>query len=210
MPQLKKSRVNHGTSRKRRRLAIGMVGALALLFAFVTANTLRPLTSEALAQQHVHTGHVAGQTFEPLLDGSTQPDAIPDHVAIRALMQTLRIPRNPDAESVKQLRTRVGRADFSDADMTIVVRALTAFDTPAKDQQALIEAVRPSSAEATTAAIDRYVEEQKRFDLLILAHYEQLLASLSPEGAAKLQEHLQHVKSRIKVYPTPNMSATVD
>jgi hypothetical protein len=71
--------------------------------------------------------------------------------------------------------------------------------------------VRPSSSEGVSAASsrfleDRYVEEQASFSVLVEDHYEQLLESLSPEGGAKLQEHLLHVKSRIKIFATPDMS----
>lgn len=126
-------------------------------------------------------------------------------------MQTLRIPVDPDAAALRQVRARVGRVNLSEADFEILVHRLGDFDTEARVQEARIEAVRPSSAEGISAAStrflqDRYIEEQAALSVLVEDHYEQLLESLSSEGAAKLQEHLLHVKSRIKIFATPDMS----
>jgi hypothetical protein len=198
---------------------MGMAGALVVLSAFVAVSTQRPWTSEALAQPHIHpiaepgphASHEPNQAFEPTLDGSVRPEDIPDTVAIRALMQTLRVPSDSDAAALRQVRIRVGRMNLSEIDFENLVRELGDFDTQAKAQEARIEAVRPSSAAAVSSASaryleDRYVEEQTNFSALLEEHYERLLESLSPEGAAKLQQHMGHIKSRIKVYATPDMS----
>jgi hypothetical protein len=213
MPKRKRNRVRHGTPRKQRKLAIRTVGVVVLVFAFIAGITQRTITSETIssarAQQHDHSSHAPRPTVSPLVDGSEHPELIPDHVAIRALMQTLRISPYPDMLAMEQLHARVARVNLSDADKDILVRELGIFDTRASQQQARIESVRPFPATADRTAIARYVEEQERFGSLIVDHYGQLLASLSPEGAAKLQEHLLHVKSRIKIYSPPDMSADV-
>jgi hypothetical protein len=100
---------------------------------------------------------------------------------------------------------------LDEADFEILVRELGVLDTRAKDQEARIEAVRTSlagAASGTTARFleDQYREERENLSSLVADHYQQLLQSLSPEGAASLQAHLSHIKSRIKVYPTPDMS----
>jgi hypothetical protein len=201
---------------------MGMVGAFVLLSAFLAVSTLRTFTSEALAQSSVHSSHEpglhldheSGQASEPVLNGSLRPEDIPDSVAIRALMQTLRVPSSPDTAGVSQVRSRTGRMNLSETDFEILVRELGDFDTQAKAQEARIEAVRPSSVGTVSAAStrfleDRYVEEQATLSALIEDHYQQVLESLSPEGAAKLREHLFHVKSRIKVYAVPDMSRRI-
>jgi hypothetical protein len=37
--------------------------------------------------------------------------------------------------------------------------------------------------------------------------YSGVLRSLSADGAAKLREHLDYVKTRIQIFPLPDMSA---
>lgn len=207
MPKRKRCRVHRDTSHKRQRLSGGIVRIVILVSAFVAVNTLPPLGSEALAQQNLHAGHA--QPPAPLLDGSEHPALIPDDVAIRVLMQTLRLPPNPDTLPLKQLHARIHRAKLSDSDLETLVRQLGILDTQAKAQEARIETVRPAFGKADRAAFDRYVGERKRLESLIVHRYELLLASLSPEGAAKLKEHLLHVKSRIKIYPTPDMTANI-
>jgi hypothetical protein len=166
------------------------------------------LGSEALAQEHLHSGHVQ-PPLAPLLDGSEDPELIPDDVAIRALMQTLRVPPNPDMLALNQLQARVDRVNLSDTDVEILVLQLGILDTQAKAQEARIDAVRPAFGEADRAAITRYITERKRLESLLVHHYQELLASLSPAGAAKLKQHLLHVKSRIRIYPTPDMTASI-
>jgi hypothetical protein len=204
-------------------LALGITGVFVPLSAFVVAvSTRHLLTSEAFAQppaqaSHepgLHLGHEPGQPFEPLLDGSVQPEDVPDSVAIRVLMQTLRVPANADAAARNQLQVRAGRVGLGEADFEILVREVGVLDTRAKDQEARIEAVRTSLAGAaggTTARFleDQYREERKNLSALVADHYQQLLQSLSPEGVASLQAHLNHIKSRIKIYPTPDMSKQI-
>lgn len=210
MPKSKRTRARKRTSGARRALAVGMIGALALLSALVAGITQRNLTFEPLAsaraQDHDHSNHASGQTLEPLLDGSVEPQLIPDDVAIRALLSTLRVPPDPDAATLEQLHTRISKANLSNADIEILARELGRLDTQAKSQEARIEAFRPTPT-AGRVAVDRYLEQREILNALFVESYQQLLASLSPEGAAKLQAHLLHVKSRIKVFPTPDMSA---
>jgi hypothetical protein len=198
---------------------MGLAAVFILLSAFIAVGTRHTLTSEAVAQTSVssdpgpglHLGHDSEEAFEPLVDGSKRPEEIPDGVAIRVLMQTLRVPPNPDAAALKQLQVRVARVNLSETDFEILVRELGVLDARAQEQEARMEAVRTSLAGTVSGATarpleDRYIEEQANFSSLVDDHYQQLLQSLSPEGAEKLRGHLLHVKARIKIYPTPDMS----
>ena len=180
-----------------------------MLSALVAGITQRNLTFEPLAsakaQEHDHSNHASGQDLESLLDGSANPELIPDNVAIKVLLATLRVPPNPDTVALEQLESRIRRANLSDGDLEILARELGRLDTNAKSQEVRIEAFRPNAV-ASRAAVDRYIQEREVLNTMFVEHYRQLLASLSPEGAANLQAHLTYVKSRIKVYPTPDMS----
>jgi hypothetical protein len=192
---------------------MSMIGAIALLSAFVARithlnTTFQPVAS-ARAQENSHANHSSEMTVEPLVDGSVNPELVPDDTAIRTLMRTLRIPLNPDAAALKEVSARIARANLSDADIEVVVRELGIFDMQAKEQETRIEAVRPSER-ADRAAIARYVEEQEKLRSIMADQYQQILTSLSPEGAVKLQDHLSHVKSRIKIYPVPELPASIN
>jgi hypothetical protein len=196
-----------------------MAGGLIFLSAMVARTThpnvtLHPIAS-AQAQQLDHSTHSAvthvATNGEPLVDGSVQPELIPDDVAIRALMQTLRVPAEPDAADLKELRSRLDRVSLNNADMQVVVRALGIFDARAQEQEIRMNAVRPSDAvSAGRNVIARYQQERSNLDALIMDHYLRLLASMSPEGEAKLRAHLRHVKSRIKIYPMPDLPAKIN
>ena len=222
MVNAKRSGLRHSARRKRLRLPMRTAAVFVLLSISVVAiSTRNLLTSEALAQPpgqpsrehglHLDHDHEPGQAFEPLFDGAVRPGDIPDSVAIRALMQTLRVPANADAGARSQLRVRAGRVGLGEADFEILVRELGVLDTQAKEQEARIEGIRTSLAGAASGTTARFLEsqfreEQDELGALVADSYEQLLRSLSPEGAAKLQAHLSHVKSRIKIYPTPSMA----
>lgn len=204
--------IHRAMSNKRRLLTIGMAGLLVLILAFVARithlnTTFQPVASaQAQVNDHDHSSHVGGGKLAPLVDGSLQPELIPDDVAIRILMRTLRIPAIPDAADLKQLRAKTDRVGLSDSDMEELVRQLGIFDAQARAQEVRVEMERPSSA-ALPSEIERYRSEQRALRSLMEAHYFQLLAALSPEGRAKLQGHLAHVKSRTRIYPEPDMSS---
>lgn len=195
--------VHVGTFRTRRLLAMSMLGAFVLLSAFVARVSYLTATLAPVASVHAQQ-NMPVSTPEPSVDGSKHPEQIPDDVAIRALMQTIRIPLNPDAAALKQLHARVDKVDLSNADFDVLVREVGILDARAKEQEIRLEAMRPSSG-VDRFAVARYREEQAELRSLMAKHYQQLLASLSAEGALKVQEHLWHVKSQIKIYPMPNM-----
>jgi hypothetical protein len=209
-----------GTARKRRRVAMGAAGALIALAAVIAVSTQRPFIAGALAQTEIqsshdpalHLGHEpAAEAPEPLFDGTVRPEDIPDSVAISVLMNSLRIPNDSDATALGQLQAKVRRVNLGEGDFAILVSELVDFDTAARVQEARIAAVRPSSAPGISAASarfleDRYVEERRNLGTLAEDRYAQLLESLSPDGTARLEEHLLHVKTRIRIFAPPDMA----
>ena len=110
--------------RKRRRLDVGILGVFVILFIVAGVGTQRTWTSDAQAQtslqdaeSSLHIGHGFQAPFDPLLNGSERPEDIPDSVAIRALMQTLRQSSKPDAAASGQLRATVNRMNLNEADI---------------------------------------------------------------------------------------------
>lgn len=198
-----------------KQLVLGLASAWIALGAIFAVSTQHPMISGALAQTDFQAGHDVGhdplEASEPLYDGSVRPQDIADSLAISVLMHSLRPPNGSGATALNQLEARLRRVNLSDDDFAVLTSELANFDVEAKVQEARIETVRPFSVPGISAASarfleDRYLEEQRNLSSLAVDRYEDLLESLSPEGNTSLREHLQHVKTRIRVYAPPDMT----
>jgi hypothetical protein len=159
---------------------------------------------QGIQLNHVHP--VGTGPYEPLVDGSKNPELIPDHVALRALIQTIVVPSQPTDDERKQFELRTARMDLTEEDSELLLTELGRFHDQMMIQKARIEAARPRSvASANEVAIGIYAGEQARLGDMIVGLYNSLLGSLSRDGATKLREHLAYVKTRMKIFPTPNM-----
>ena len=77
-------------------------------------------------------------------------------------------------------------------------------------QESRIEAQRRTAeASQTRAAYEWFIEEDKKVNALAVDAYHDLLRTLSPAGAVKLREHLDYIKTKMKIYPPPDMSGQV-
>lgn len=208
MLDMKKLECHYSTQQQSQPPRMRMEGKGFLLAACVAVLTLPMLTHSALAQLAQSNAHANHAQVQPLVDGSVDPELIPDELAIRVLMQTLRTAPDPDADALKRLHARISRMNLSEGDVAVLVRRAGIVEQRAKDQEARIDVARPASASdgASTAAVDRYVEEQRRLTALLVDQYERLLGSLSAEGAKSLRDHILHIKSTIIIYPRPDMS----
>jgi hypothetical protein len=145
---------------------------------------------------------------EPLADGAKNPELISDEVALRALLMTIATPtNNPTVSQAAALRAKVGRMKLDEADLTILAQGLGGFHGLATAQRARIAAAREIGQRSPSpSAFANIVAADRQLDTLVADSYRELLQSLSPAGAAKLQEHLAYVKTKIKIVPPPNMS----
>lgn len=155
-------------------------------------------------QEDTHLGHFP-PTSEPLVDGSRDPGLIPRNIALKVLFETLSVPPNPSAAERARVEVRTARLDLGDEDKEILLRELGTFHLRAATQKAVIESARPSFL-ASPLALNRFADESAKIGLLAVDAYNALLESLSPEGAARLEQHLEYIRTRMKIYPTPDMS----
>jgi hypothetical protein len=175
----------------------------------VTALSAAPVmqpSSFQLTQEGQHLEHL-GQTVEPLVDGAEQPYLIPDDVAIRALIQTLRGPAI--SNNVEDFERRTDRLALEDTDKLALRQALRDFDLFAREQEARIEALRPRTVAASQVELRRFADAQARLNVMVTDAYESLQRTLSGDGGAKLRQELQDVKSHMKIWPAPDMGQSL-
>jgi hypothetical protein len=142
-------------------------------------------------------------TLEPIADGTKDPASIPDEIALRVLFLT-----NPGPTDTARLKAKFGHMKLNEADMTILLQEHSLLNGLASPQRADVAAAREAlQSNPTRAAFETLAAADRQLDVAAANTYRQLLGSLSPEGAAKLREHVAYIKTKIKVLPPPNMAA---
>ena len=189
------------------------VGSLLLLLLSTSAGIGSTTASGAEASTSVqeshsdsHAGHQSGGLLEPVVDGATNPGLIPNDAARRSLLLAIMVSPNPDEEELAQLRLKTGRMNLNESDTEILIRGLGNFHTLATFQIARIDRRRDTakiSANATT--FGWFMQEDNKLNRLAELAYNKMLRELSADGRAKLRDHLEYAKTRMKIYPPPTM-----
>jgi hypothetical protein len=156
----------------------------------------------------IATQEISNPRLQPLADGTKNPAAIPDEVALRILFLTTTVPANATATETRRQQAKLGRMNLNQADMTVLLLRLRAFDALATTQKARIADAREAvKRDPTTTTFAKLVAADGQLDTLLADTYSAVLQSLSPEGAVKLQEHVAYIKTKIKILPPPKMTA---
>lgn len=164
------------------------------------------LVSQLIAQ---HEGHasMAPKLTAPVVDGATKPELITDEAAIHMFVMSLATPPNGTSEQSARLRAVLSRAGFSNSDLQTIQNRLLASYDQLKAARDAIEAVQKQFGFTAVTAGQRelLVAQHKRLVTLAVATHNDFLSAVSLDGAQKLKEHIQYVKSRIKIVPPPRM-----
>ena len=170
-------------------------------------------TSEASSAAKIvqpHQSNPQGVRLEPAIDGSKNPELIPDRAALRSLLLAISVPPNPDQEETARLRMRVGRMNLDESDIGVLVQELGRFHGLVTAQRARIDQSRATAKLVSNpAALRWFMDEDNELNTLAEDAYDNLLRELSAEGSTKLREHLDYVKTKIKIYPPPDMSGHI-
>ena len=165
-----------------------------------------------LAQHETHIGHTAqinsGANVEPpgAIDGAKNPALIPDEAAIKIFMLVLAEPANATPSELARQRVKIARAKLNETDISIVQRRMADFDQQHKMLKAQAESLFGSLRIAPNLATrQQYDSIQSQIATVVANQWELLLKTVSPEGAQKLKAHLTHVKSTIRIIPSPRM-----
>jgi hypothetical protein len=134
------------------------------------------------------------------VDGSKTPENIPDHIAYHHFIMAVAKPAHASALQLAKRNAWLARVGLSQHDLDQLETALSnvpeALDRVARDRKR----ASPRSR-AGAAALAKLKAQEK--DILDGARW-QLQGSLSWEGAARVDKHIQeHVKRHIVIYGEP-------
>ena len=136
-----------------------------------------------------------------IIDGSRNPDLIPDEVAIELFLLSLPDPPNVTGENRElHIRAKLRNAMLIKADEDILVQMIEVFATTKKSIDdrlgPLIQKAQSKVIAQNDAALQQELKNRK--DLLTTT-WPALLERLSASGRAQLLTHLRNCKYRMKI-----------
>jgi hypothetical protein len=155
-----------------------------------------------------HENHImrANRITAAVLDGSKTPELIPDEAAAHMFILGLAAPDNGTTAQDLRIRAALMRSGLGESDIRTVKSRIMAVHDQIRNLVEGIETIRQRlGPNPPVGARQDLVNQHKQIRALTLATYNGTLASLSIEGAEKLREHIQYVKTRIKIIPPPPM-----
>jgi len=171
--------------------------AVALMVSTVLAGTVLGL----LAQHQNHPS-----TVTPLVDGSKNPALISDQTAIKIFVLSISEPPDATTEQLSRLKAKLLRVGLSDRDTATLIAHVTASHGQLVEYQAqgavLAKRLQMVPDETTKREL---VGVQMQIERLAASTYSSILAGVSPDGAAKLGNHISYIKTKIKIIPPPKM-----
>lgn len=126
------------------------------------------------------------------ISGERTPELIPDDTAWEVFLQSVSVPTGATATAVASAMHKYKSAGLGSEDSEKVIKILHEFRDRA---QAL-------TAESRESGVSRQ-EVHGRYVSLLGATRLRLLAAMSEDGKAKLERHVQAIKSRITLVPSP-------
>jgi hypothetical protein len=136
-------------------------------------------------------------TMNPVIDGSVHPDLIPDLAAYRLWMALVSKPAVPTDSEMKRQNVQLRAAHLSDADQSVLIGTLARFNAQYRKM------IRDYNAEATAELakgnkpdVDSFVLQR---DQLVQSTHDMIKASLTSDGWARLDAHIQHEKRQMKL-----------
>lgn len=132
-----------------------------------------------------------------IVDGATHPELIPDSAAYRLYFVAVSEMPNPSGEAQQRQLSHLGRIGLGDKDLQVLIETLNAF----KAQYS--EMITEYNASATIAdqagAQPDLAGFVVRRDALVQSVRDKLKETLSAEGLAQLDAHIQSEKKGMKV-----------
>ena len=151
-----------------------------------------PTASVASSTYHVHAGSMQE------IDGSGNPELIPDATAYRLFFVVASTMPNPRAEEYARQRAHVGKIHLREDDNQQLIPVLNSFRVQYADLIKRYNAIAEAAALKGNVPDNSWVLTQR--DALVQNTREQLNRVLTQDGAARLQEHIQREKRGIKIF----------
>jgi hypothetical protein len=165
---------------------------------------LKQFTPTVLGLVLLFSHIVYSQNVDPpgTIDGSKHPELISDDISWRLFLRVAGESANATSQEQSRQAAKLQRIGLSPSDQAVLVQKLAKFH----DGDASFDSQVTASIKANLGASTRgLVLAREQF---IAARRAEIETSLSPEGRAALQKHIQDFKSTIKLYPVPDMSVT--
>jgi hypothetical protein len=126
-----------------------------------------------------------------VIDGSKEPQRIPDSTAFRLVFLSLRIPTSPSPADLKRQSAHFKRIGLSGVDFAASLPIIADFGTAYDEWQTRFD--------PTSKSIDVAASTSER-EALVEATIVSVMHRLSPAGAAKFVQFVQAAKSRMVVH----------
>lgn len=167
-----------------------------LLLAIVLPCLVLPMFAWAVQDSPSSTQR---QPMRVTVDGSKNPELIPDRVAVGMFLSALAIPPNADKKRVALRDVMVKQVELSGSDAQILREELTPLYNRLLLQREAIEVARLEALRVKTpeakASVSAAVEAR---DTLTWDSYTRLIETLSPAGAKKLMARVASIKKQMK------------
>lgn len=137
------------------------------------------------------------------IDGSKNPELIPDVVAYRLFFVAVATSPQPTEAQVRRQRAFLGRIKLPDTDRRLLVSHLAKFRTEYEDFKAR-ENDAADQQRAQGISVDAQASIARR-DALVQRHIDELKRKLTPDGMAALNAHIQKEKRNMVIAAAPPM-----
>ncbi len=135
----------------------------------------------------------------PVIDGSINPELIPDSTAYRLFFVSVAEGSNPAPEEVARYKSHLARIQLKATDGQSLADALRIF------KQQYDDLLKNYNDAASVAILQGEAPDYSAFlrqrDALVQATRDKLKLALSPEALAKLDSFVQGEKLRMKIQP---------
>lgn len=172
-------------------------------FRRMTAWICFPVLLAPMARAYGQPAH-SEHRLSVVVDGSRTPDLIPDELAYRHFILSIAERRNPSREESRRRDIRLRDIRLSDPDQYLLIAAVQGL----REELETIEEARKEALQDMSVTRDATLASLKAREDKAIAAVRSSLRLLSPDGQARLDEHIKtRVKKRIVILGDPQQSA---
>lgn len=180
------------------RLGIPFLGA-----AVVAAMLYMSVGKGDAQNQQVAQAPSEHKTIAGAIDGSTNPELIPDSVAFRMFYRALWEPVTATTDQTARQRAKVSRAQLSESDLGQMFSSMAAFGTNLVAFEKDVHATQAYGPGLSSEQISAFTAQR---DALVASTTAELQAHLSADGMERLSLLIRSEKKNMTILPVPDMS----
>jgi hypothetical protein len=156
-----------------------------------------PLDPPSGLPAHVLSTHVVGRLAAGVIDGSQNPQQIPDSTAYRLVLINVSEGPNPTEEQKARQLAFLRASGLDNNDIEAALPVLAKFKSEYSDLISRYnESVAASNASGRSPNVTAFLYQR---DTLVQSTRDALGVALSADGMTSLHAHVQHEKTKMKV-----------